>query len=92
MTRPTKLEHLNDCAAWWAGAARTGREEGERAWKVGADEIKTRGYNLDIRNPHATEAELGNPEALQKELEAAEAEVASAREQLKTALAEALLR
>ena len=92
MTRPIRLEHLDDCANWWGGAERTGREEGERAWKVGADEIKARGYNLDIRNPHTTEAELGDPGTLLEELNVAEAEVASVREQLKAVLSEALLR
>ena len=92
MTRPIKLEHLDDCAAWWGGTARAGREEGDRAWKVGADEIKARGYNLDIRNPHTGEEELGDPESILVELTAAEAEVASVREQLKGVLAEALLR
>lgn len=27
----------------------------EYAWKVSADELKQRNYNLDIKNPHATE-------------------------------------
>ena len=92
MTRPIKLEHLDDCAAWWGGTERTGREEGDRAWKVGADEIKARGYNLDIRNPNTAKTELGDPETLLKELNAAEGEVASVREKLKAVLSEALLR
>ena len=92
MTRPIRLEHLDDCATWWGGAERTGREEGERAWKVGTDEVKARGYNLDIKNPHTAEAELGDPETLLEVLNAAEAEVASAREKLKAVLSEALSR
>ena len=44
MTRPIKLEHLAGCAAWWGGAERVGREEGARAWKMSAEEIKARGY------------------------------------------------
>ena len=92
MTRPIRLEHLDDCAAWWGGAKRTGREEGDHAWKVGADEVKARGYNLDIRNPHTAKTELGDPETLLNELNAAEAEVASVREKLKEVLSEALLR
>ena len=76
----------------WGGAARAGSEEGERAWKVGADEIKARGYNLDIKNPHTGEEDYGDPETLLKELTAAEAEVATVREQLKNMLAQALLR
>ena len=35
MTRPIKLEHLAECAAWWGGAGRAGREEGGRAWEGG---------------------------------------------------------
>ena len=92
MTRPIRLEHLGDCLAWWGGAVRAGREECERAWKVSADEIKGRGYNLDIRNPHTGKEELGDPEAILAELKAAEAEFASVRKQLKGLLEEALLR
>ena len=92
MTRPIRLEHLEDCAAWWGGAERTGREEGDCAWKVSVEEIKARGYNLDIKNPHAEEEDYGDPEMLLKELTSAEAEVISVRDQLKGILTEALLR
>ena len=92
MTRPIRVEHLNDCAEWWGGAEREGREEGGRAWRVTADEVKARGYNLDIKNPHTVEADLGDPEALLVRLNSAEAEVVSVRDQLKEILADALLR
>ena len=92
MTRPIKLEHLDGCAAWWGGAKRQGREEGDRAWKVSAEEIKDRGYNLDIKNPRTAEEEHGDPEMLLEELTSAEAEVAWVRDRLKGVLAEALLR
>ena len=92
MTRPIKLEHLDGCAAWWGGADRQGREEGDRAWKVSAEEIKDRGYNLDIKNPHTAGEDHGDPEMLLEELTSAEAEVASVRDRLKGVLAEALLR
>ena len=92
MTRPIRVEHLDDCADWWGGAERTGREEGGRAWKVSADEIEARGYNLDFKNPHTEEEDHGDPEALIEELASAEAEVAAVRDELKRILAEALLR
>ena len=92
MTRPIQLDHLDDCTAWWGGAKRKSREECERAWKIGADEIKARGYNLDIRNPHTRDQDYGDPETLLRELNAAETDVNAVREQLKSALAEALLR
>ena len=75
-----------------AGVERTGRGEGDRAWRVSADEIEARGYNLDIKNPHTAEEDRGDPEALLDELNSAEAEVVSVREQLKRTLTEALLR
>jgi len=59
---------------------------------VSADDIKARGYNLDIKNPHTVDEDLGDPEALLEELNAAEAEVAAIRAELKTILEEALLR
>ena len=92
MTRPIRVEHLDDCADWWGGAERTGREEGGRAWKMSAEEIEARGYNLDIKNPHTEEEDLGDPEALLEELTSAEADVVSVRDELKRILAEALLR
>ena len=92
MTRPIRLEHLQDCIDWWGGVDRKGREETERAWKVTADDIKARGYNLDIKNPHTVDANHGDPEELLGELTAAEAEAASLRDQLKAILAEALTR
>ena len=92
MTKPIRLEHLADCAAWWGGAKRADREEGDRAWKVSSDDIKAGGYNLDIKNPYTEEAERGDPETLLNELNAAEAEVESLRNRLKEVLAEALLR
>jgi type I restriction enzyme M protein len=92
MTRPIRLEHLSDCIDWWGGAERKGREQGERAWKVTAEEIKARNYNLDIKNPHAVADDHGDPEELLAELTAAEAEVAALRDRLKGILSEALLR
>jgi type I restriction enzyme M protein len=77
---------------WWGGAERAGREETEQAWKVTADEVKARGYNLDIKNPHTVADDHGDPEALLAELEAAEAETARLRDQLRAILAEALTR
>ncbi|WP_304456030.1 N-6 DNA methylase [Erythrobacter sp. HL-111] len=92
MTRPIRLEHLADCAAWWGGPRREGREENDRAWKVSAEEVKARGYNLDIKNPHTVAEDHGDPETLLKDLTKAEAEVAALRDQVKAILSEALAR
>jgi type I restriction enzyme M protein len=92
MTKPIRLEHLADCTDWWGGAKRKGRQEGPWAWKVTAENVKARGYNLDIKNPHAEEEDHGDPDHLLAELTAAEAEVTTLRDQLKAILSEALAR
>src|SRR5688500_12237820 len=52
MTKPIRLEHLQGCIEWWGGRTRKGREETPQAWKVSIEEVKARGYNLDVKNPH----------------------------------------
>ena len=59
---------------------------------MSAEEVKTRGYNLDVRNPHTLDHDYGDPEELLEKLIAAKAETTALREQLKAILAEALAR
>jgi type I restriction enzyme M protein len=92
MTKPIRLEHFQPCIDWWGGKDRKGREETPQAWKVSAEEVKARGYNLDIKNPHAVADDHGDPETLLADLAKAEAETAGLRDQLKAILAEALAR
>lgn len=92
MTKPIRLEHLQGCIAWWGGKSQEGREETPQAWKVTAEEVKARGYNLDIKNPHTVAEDHGDPADILVSLDKAEAEVASLRDQLKAILAEALAR
>jgi type I restriction enzyme M protein len=92
MTKPIRIEHLEGCVEWWGGVERKGRIEGSQAWKVTADEVKARGYNLDFKNPHMVAEDYGDPEVLLAELRASEAETAKLSDQLKAILADALLR
>ena len=46
-TKPLQFEEFADCLAWWKD-----RAEGERAWRVPAEQIAGNGYNLDIKNPN----------------------------------------
>ncbi|MCC7201359.1 MAG: N-6 DNA methylase [Nitrospirae bacterium] len=87
MTRPIRFEHLKPCIDWWDK-----REENEVAWKVTIEEIKTRNYNLDFKNPHVADEDHGNPAELLAKLEESEAETARLRDKLKAILEEALLR
>jgi type I restriction enzyme M protein len=92
MTKPIRVEYLNPCVDWWGGAKRKGRVETEFAWRVTADEVKARGYNLDIKNPHTVADDHGDPEELLAKLNEAESQASTLRDQLKSILAEALLR
>jgi len=92
MTKPIRLEHFQGCIDWWGGKERKGREETPQAWRVTAEEVKARGYNLDIKNPHAAADDHGDPETLLADLAKAESETAGLRDQLKAILAEALAR
>ncbi|MDP1912098.1 class I SAM-dependent DNA methyltransferase [Brevundimonas sp.] len=92
MTKPIRLEHLQGCIDWWGGGDRQGREETPQAWKVSAGEVKARGYNLDVKNPHSVADEHGDPETLLADLVAAEAETDHLREELKSILLGALTR
>ena len=71
---------------------RKGRVETEVAWKVTADEVKVRGYNLDFKNPHTVADDHADPEDLLARLDETETQAAALRDQLKGILAEALLR
>ncbi len=69
-----------------------GRVENEVAWHVTANEVKARGYNLDIKNPHTVADDHGDPVELLAKLDEAEQQAAALRDQLKAILGEALLR
>jgi type I restriction enzyme M protein len=92
MTKPIRFERLQSCIDWWGGAKRKGRADGPFAWKVTADEVKARGYNLDVKNPHSVADDHGDPETLLANLAKAEVETAAYRDQLKAILAKALAR
>jgi type I restriction enzyme M protein len=92
MTRPIRLEHMQGCVDWWGGVERQNRVETEVAWKVSADEVKARGYNLDFKNPHIVTLDHGKPEELLASLNEAETKAAALRDQLKAILQEILLR
>jgi type I restriction enzyme M protein len=92
MTKPIRFEHLQGCIDWWGGAKRKDREETSQAWKMTAEEVKGRGYNLDIKNPHTLADDHGDPDELLTKLNATEAETAALRDRLKAILTEALIR
>ena len=70
---------------WW-----NKREESQYAWKVPIEEIKKRGYNLDIKNPHQEVDDLASPEALLEKFRATEKKISSIQEEIVNVLTEAL--
>jgi type I restriction enzyme M protein len=92
MTKPIRFEYMQDCIDWWGGQKRNGREETDVAWKVGIEEIKARSYNLDFKNPHTVADDHGDPEEWLDRLNESERDAARLRDQLKSVLAEALMR
>ena len=86
-TKPMRIEEFEPEKAWWED-----REETARAWKVPADDIAAGGYILDIPNPNVADDEHEDPDVLLARYEVATAEADAAREALRSALAEALLR
>jgi type I restriction enzyme M protein len=49
-TKPINIKEFDLEKAWWKN-----RKENAYAWKISAEEIKKRNYNLDIKNPKSTE-------------------------------------
>jgi len=92
MTKPIRVEHLQGCVDWWGGADRRGRAENEVAWRVTIDEVRNRGYNLDIKNPHLSADNHADPVELLEKLNQAESRAAALRDQLRSILKEALVR
>jgi len=92
MTKPIRVEYLDDCVKWWGGKERQDRVESEVAWRVTAEEVKARNYNLDFKNPHTVTDEHEEPEDVLGELLECQAETDSLRDKLRSILQEALLR
>lgn len=91
-TRPMRFEEFRTEMEWWGDEADgfSARKETEQAWKVPIEEIKSRNYNLDIKNPHVGEQANHDPDELLEKYEKKQAEIQEIRDQLKSILADAL--
>ncbi len=84
-TRPIRIEEFELEKAWWHE-----RQETERAWRVPIEQIKARGYNLDIKNPNAADPSHGDPLKLLAQYHALQADIAVRRASLRAELQAAL--
>ncbi len=64
---PLTIQEFDLEKAWWGGAERKGRKTTEHAWKVSAQELAARNYNLDCKNPHEVEVNHRDPDELMQE-------------------------
>ena len=85
-TKPMSIAEFGPEKAWWAD-----RKETDFAWKVSLDSIRERGFNLDIANPNAPQDTHEDPDMLLARYDQERAAAAALREELKHALAAALL-
>jgi len=65
--------------------------ENQYAWRVSISQIKERNYNLDLKNPHATEDGPGDIEHLLPEYEKLLTQIAQTRAELKAELYRSLI-
>jgi type I restriction enzyme M protein len=84
-TKPMRIEEFATEKKWWGK-----RKESDQAWKVSIEDIKARGYNLDIKNPRAMEDGPGDADALLIEHRAATADAARVRDMLRDQLRAAI--
>lgn len=84
-TNPIRFDEFKPEINWWDN-----RTESEQAWKVSIEEIESRNYNLDIKNPNKPEDTDLSPTELLEEYRTQQEQVRSIVSQLQEQLREAL--
>ena len=86
-----KINDLDDLASWWGKSQDDykSRVENAHAWKVSLENIKSRNFNLDCKNPHVAEEEIHDPELLLSQYSEIQKDADSIRNNLKRILSEA---
>ncbi|HRI81833.1 MAG TPA: class I SAM-dependent DNA methyltransferase [Opitutaceae bacterium] len=93
-TKPIRFDEFAPEQAWWGSEAAgfKTRVETAQAWRVSFDELKAANFNLDRKNPHATDDGPGDVDHLLPEYEKLLAQIAATRAALKKELQSALSR
>jgi len=84
-SKPLTIEEFDLEKTWW-----TNRKNNEHAWMISVKEIVARNYNLDFKNPHVVDIDLGDPDKLMQEYEEISKQFIATREALKNELIQAL--
>ena len=84
-TKPMRIEEFTPEKAWWGE-----RVENDFAWRVSVEEIKSNGYNLDIKNPNVEDASHGDPDELLQDYQQLLHDIGDTRGKLRDELVDAL--
>jgi len=88
-TTPININEFDVVKEWWEEDNKKGRakrKETPSAWKVSYEEIKSKNFNLDIRNPYRDEEENGDPDEILVKYIKLEKEVLDLQNKLKEEL------
>ncbi|GGI88115.1 type I restriction-modification system subunit M [Deinococcus wulumuqiensis] len=92
-SKPLTIGEFDLEKEWWGSLkGRENRQETRHAWKVSAEDVKARNYNLDFKNPHQDEVIHADPMELLAEYRDLTAQVREAQDALKAELLAALER
>jgi type I restriction enzyme M protein len=83
--KPISIKEFDLEKEWW-----NKRVENQYAWKVSADEIKERGFNLDVKNPHKEADNLAKPDVILNQYKATEIKIGAIQDEIIKVLNEAL--
>ena len=86
--KPINIKEFDLEKSWWN--KREDEQFAKHAWKVSAQEVKDRGYNLDIKNPHQESDDLASPEELLAQYNETATKVSSIQDEIISVLNEAL--
>lgn len=86
--KPINIKEFDREKAWWDD--RENEKYSKYAWKVSIDDIKTRNYNLDVKNPYHESDDLASPEEILKEYRETEKKISNIQDEIITVLTEAL--
>ncbi len=84
-TKPLRIEEFTPEKAWWGE-----RVENDFAWRVSVEEIKSNGYNLDIKNPNVEDASHGDPDELLQDYQQLLQDISDTHGKLRDELVDAL--
>jgi len=84
-TKPMRIGEFEPEKAWWGE-----RVENGFAWRVSVEEIKSNGYNLDIKNPNVEDASHGDPDELLQDYQQLLHDISDTRSKLRDELVGAL--